>query len=253
MSETIDSRRVLVTGGTSSLGRAIAERLINKGHQVAITGRCLERGASIAKETGAIFIQGDICESGAVENIVKKAQSALGGIDGLVMNAGALHTARISETSDADWDAVLETNLVAPFLFAKACLPLLAERNGSIVAIASGTALWTEMELGAYSVSKHALLWMTHVLSVEAALQNITVNTVCPGNTAEGMTSVINESAVQELGPPDVPPLGRHTEPEDVAKAVSFFLSEDASFCTGTSLLVDGGIRAALRANKVRK
>ena len=251
MNDLVETKRVLVTGGTSTLGGAIVRRLVKEGNQIVFNGRCNERGTALADETGSIFIQGDICEQGAVEKIVQVAKSSLGGLDGLVLCAGLLHTARISETKDVDWDVIMETNLIAPFLFARACLPLLAERGGAIVTIASGTALWTEMELGAYSVSKQALLWMTHVLSVEAALQGVTVNAICPGDTASGMSSLAAKP-IRDLGPPAMPPLGRFTESEDVAAAVNFFLGEDASFCNGTSLLVDGGIRAALRASKVR-
>lgn len=253
MNDLVEVRRVLVTGGTSTIGHSIIERLVDKGNQVVFTGRCGERGSTLAKATGSVFVQGDICESGTVDSIVQVAKDSLGGLDGLVLNAGVLHTARISQTSDADWDTVMETNLIAPFLFARACLSMLAERGGAIVAVASGTALWTEMELGAYSVSKRALLWMTQMLSVEAGLQGITVNAVCPGDTASGMSSFANEARVQDIATPDMPPLGRFTEPEDVAAAVDFFLGADAAFCTGTSLLVDGGMRAALRANKARK
>lgn len=245
------SRRILVTGGTSGIGRAVVERLVERGDQVVFTGRCSARGNALAEATDARFIQADVCETGAVESVVQSAADSLGGLDGLVLSAGVLHTARISETSDENWDRIMETNLIAPFLFARASLSLLAENGGAIVAVASGTALWTEMELGAYSVSKRALLWLTHVLSVEAALKNVRVNTVCPGDTDVGMMSVTGKE-LRELGAPAIPPLGRLVEPQDVAAAVDFFLGEDAACCNGTSLLVDGGMRAALRASKVR-
>ena len=247
-----ESRRVLVTGGTSATGRAIVERLTTQGDRVVFGGRSHERGTAIAEATGAVFIPSDICEPGVVENIVQGAEDVLDGMDSLVLCAGVLHRARLSETEDADWDTVMETNLIAPFLFARTCMPMLKVSGGAIVAVASGTALWTEMELGAYSVSKRALLWMTQMLSVEAALQGITVNAVCPGDTATGMTSFAINPMAQDHGVPTTPPLGRLAEPADVAAAVAFFLSDDGSFCNGTSLVVDGGMHAALRACKVR-
>ena len=246
------ARRVLVTGGTSAVGRAIVERLVGKGDSVVVNGRSGDRGAALAEATGAVFVPGDIREPGAVESIVRAAEKSLGGLDGLVLGAGVLHTARISETSDAAWDTVLETNLIAPFLFARACMPMLAAGDGAIVAVASGTAQWTEMELGAYSVSKRALLWMTQMLAVEGAPQGVTANAVCPGDTAGGMASLAPEPALRDLGPPIKPPLGRFTAPADVAAAVDFFLGEEAAFCTGASLAVDGGMRASLRAGKVQ-
>lgn len=247
----VEPRRVLVTGGTSAVGSAIVERLVEKGDNVVVTGRSGDRGAALAEATGAVFVPGDIREPGVVETIVRAAEKSLGGLDGLVLAAGVLHTARISETSDAAWDAVLETNLIAPFQFARACMPMLAPGGGAIVAVASGTAQWTEMELGAYSVSKRALLWMTQMLAVEGAPQGVTANAVCPGDTAGGMTSLASWPAPRGLGPPVTPPLGRFTTPADVAAAVDFFLGVDAAFCTGASLTVDGGMRASLRAGKV--
>jgi NAD(P)-dependent dehydrogenase (short-subunit alcohol dehydrogenase family) len=244
-------RRVLVTGGTSTLGAAVAERLATKGDSVVITGRSQDRGTTVAEATGSVFIPGDIQEAGAVERIVRAAEKSLGGLDGLVLCAGVLHTARISETSDTDWDTLIDTNLIAPFMFARACMPALAADGGAIVAVASGTALWTEMELGAYSVSKRALLWMTQMLAVEGGPKGVTANAVCPGDTVAGMTSLVSAPSRRDLGPPATPPLGRLVAPADVAAAVDFFLGVDAAFCTGTSLTVDGGMRAALRANRV--
>jgi NAD(P)-dependent dehydrogenase (short-subunit alcohol dehydrogenase family) len=245
------ARRVLVTGGTSALGSAIVERLTEEGDRIVFTGRNKKIGAALADTTGSIFFPGNIRQSKEIDDIVLGAKETLGGLDSLVLNAAVLQNARVSETSDSEWDAVIETNLIAPFLFARACMPMLAVGGGSIVAIVSGTALWTEMELGAYSISKRALLWMTQMLAVEGATQGVTVNAICPGDTESGMTANVGESHQRDLGPPVLPPLGRYSAPEDIASAVSFFLSADSAFCTGTSLTVDGGMRAALRASKV--
>lgn len=245
-------QRVLVTGGTSAIGRAVVERLTADGAWVVFTGRDAERGAALAAATDSTFIQADVREPNAVEVAVRKAAEVLDGLESLVLGAGVLHEARIAETTDAAWDAVMETNLVAPFRFARACMPLLrAGDGGAIVAIASGTALWTEMELGAYSVSKRALLWLAQMLAVEGAPQNVRVNAVCPGDVGAGMSAFVNGRGPRDHGAALLPPAGRIGEPADVAGAVAFFLSPDAAFCNGTSLVVDGGMRAALRASKV--
>jgi 3alpha(or 20beta)-hydroxysteroid dehydrogenase len=131
-------------------------------------------------------------------------------------------------------------------------MAMLAECGGSIVTIASGTALWTEMELGAYSVSKRALLWLTQMLAVEGATRGVNVNAICPGDTESGMAAYVGEEPSPYLHSPALPPLGRHAVPDDIASAVIFFLGSESAFCTGASLVVDGGMRAALRANKVR-
>jgi len=249
---SLEGRRVLVVGGTSAIGGGIVERLRVEGAEVAFTGRCKDRGSSVALATGSTFVPVDLNDSAAVDATVHRAHAVLGGLDGLVLVAGVLHQARISETSDEAWDAVIDTNLVAPFLVSQACFPLLQETGGAIVAVVSGTAVWAEMELGAYSVSKRALLWMTKMLAVEGASHNVRVNAVCPGDTASGMSSFVNGRGPRDHGAPLVPPAGRYATPSDVAAAVSFLLSDDAKFCTGTSLAVDGGMRAALRASKVR-
>ncbi len=245
-------QRVLVTGGTSLTGRAIVERLSADGAWVVFTGRDAERGAALAEQTDTTFIQADVRDPEAIELAIRRAADVFEGLEGLVLGTGVLHEARVSETTDEAWDAVMETNLVAPFRFARACMPLLrVGTGGAIVAIASGTALWTEMELAAYSVSKRALLWMAQMLAVEAAPQGVRVNAVCPGDVATGMSSFVNGRGPRDHGAALLPPAGRLADPRDVAGAVAFFLSGDSAFCNGATLTVDGGMRAALRASKV--
>ncbi|MCY4631654.1 MAG: SDR family oxidoreductase [bacterium] len=247
-------RRVLVAGGTGAIGGAVVELLRHDGAEVFLTGRNRERAEALAQQTGARFVAGDVREPGAVDAIVAEALATLGGLDGLVLAAGVLHRAPLPETTDAAWDAVIETNVVAPFLFARACLDALSDGGGAIVAIASGAADWPEAELGAYSVSKRALLWMTRMLAVEGATRGVRANAVCPGHTAAGMGSVVVAGAALEDGmPPPVPPSGTHTTATEVAEAVAYLLSDAAAGSTGATLSVDGGMLAALRAVRVRQ
>ena len=246
-------RRVLVTGGTGAIGGAVVERLRAEGAEVIFTGRNRERAEALAQRTGACSVAGDVREPGAVDAIVAEALATLGGLDGLVIAAGVLHRAPLSETTDAAWDALIETNVVAPFLFARACLDALSDGGGAIVAIASGAADWPEAELGAYSVSKRALLWMTRMLAVEGATRGVRANAVCPGHTAAGMGSVVAGEALEDGKPPPVPPSGTHTTATEVAEAVAYLLSDAAAGSTGAALSVDGGMLAALRAVRVRQ
>ena len=269
------TRRVLVTGGTGAIGGAVVERLRAGGADVVFTGRNRTRGAELAGRTGAMFVPGDVREPGAVAATVAEALGVLGGLDGLVLAAGVLHRLPLSETTDAAWDALIETNVVAPFLFARACLDALSDGGGAIVAIASGVADWPEAELGAYSVSKRALLWMTRMLAVEGATRGVRANAVCPGHTAASMGTVIDgvepgesapamrlagdgrgrEEPSADLGgpPPPLPPSGTHTTATEVAEAVAYLLSDAAAGSTGAALSVDGGMLAALRAVRVRQ
>ena len=246
-----DARRVLVTGGTGAIGGAVVERLRADGADVVFVGRNQVRGDALTRRTGATFVSGDVREPGAVAAIVDEALAMLGGLDGLVLAAGVLHRAPLSETTDVAWDAVIETNVIAPFLFARACLPALSDGGGAIVAVASGTADWPEAGLGAYSVSKRALLWMTQMLAVEGSTRGVRANAVCPGHTAAGMGTVAGGADPEEATSPAVPPSGTHTTAAEVAEAVAYLLSDAASGSTGAALSVDGGMLAALRAVRV--
>ena len=235
------------------MGGAIVERLRAAGAEVVLTGRNRVRGEELARRTGARFVAGDVRDAGAVSAVVDEALNSLGGLDGLVLASGVLHRAALSETTDAAWDAVIETNVVAPFLFARACLPALSDGGGAIVAVVSGTADWPEAELGAYSVSKRALLWMTRMLAVEGATRGVRANAVCPGHTSGGMSSLADGVESEGAGSPPLPPSGNQTTPTDVAEAVAYLLSDASAGSTGAALAVDGGMLAALRAVKVRQ
>jgi NAD(P)-dependent dehydrogenase (short-subunit alcohol dehydrogenase family) len=246
----LDTARALVTGGTSGIGAAIVERLRVEGAAVVFTGRDAGRGEAVAGRTGASFVPGDVLDAEAVKRSVREAVEILGGLDAVVVNAGVLHEAPLSETPDEAWDVVLETNLLGPYRYALACLPELRKAGGgSIVMTSSDAGVWPETAIGAYSVSKRALNWLTQMLAVEAGPQGIRVNAVCPGDTAPGMvTTVAGRGEFGDTSGWLLPPIGRIGTGEDVAGAVAFFLSPDASFCNGSILLVDGGMRASIRS-----
>jgi meso-butanediol dehydrogenase/(S,S)-butanediol dehydrogenase/diacetyl reductase len=247
--------RALVTGGTSGIGAAIVARLRGEGAAVAFTGRDEARGHEVSVRTGAEFVRADARDGAAVRASVSAAVAGLGGLDALVANAGVLHDALLSETSDEDWDAVLETNLVGYFHYAVACLPhLRATGGGSITMISSDAGVWGETAIGAYSVSKRAVNMLVQTLAVEAGPHGIRVNAICPGDTAPGMATHVGGR--DESGDPTtwtLPPLARVGTGADVAAAVTFFASPDGAFCNGSILLVDGGMRASLRASAVAR
>jgi meso-butanediol dehydrogenase/(S,S)-butanediol dehydrogenase/diacetyl reductase len=247
--------RALVTGGTSGIGASVAERLRAEGAAVVCTGRDEARGLEVAARMGAGFVAADARDTAAVRSSVQSAVATLGGLDALVTNAGVLHEAPLSQTSDEAWDAVLETNLAGYMRYAVACLPhLRAAGSGSITMISSDAGVWGETSIAAYSVSKRAVNMLVQTLAVEAGPHGIRVNAVCPGDTAPGMATYVagrDESADPATWA--LPPLSRVGTGDDVAGAVAFFASPDGAFCNGSILLVDGGMRAAVNANSVAR
>ncbi len=197
-------------------------------------------------------MQADATDPQAVAASEEEAVEVLGGLDGLVLNAGVLYEGLLTETDDATWDAILETNVIAPYRYALACLPhLRAAGGGSIVAIASDAGVWVETAVGAYSVSKRALIVLGQMLGVEAGRDGVRVNLVAPGDTAPGMATTTAGRVERETEGWLLPPAGRIGTAQDSAAAVAFFLSPDAAFCNGAVLLVDGGMRADLHATGV--
>jgi NAD(P)-dependent dehydrogenase (short-subunit alcohol dehydrogenase family) len=245
--------RALVTGGTSGIGASIVDRFRAEGAAVAFTGRDVTRGEEVAARTGASFVRADVRDGKDIGASVQVALDTLGGLDALVANAGVLHDSTLSETSDEAWDAVLETNLIGSYLYAVACLPALrASGGGSITMTSSDAGIWGETAIAAYSVSKRALNMLVQTLAVEAGPAGVRVNAVCPGDTAPGMaTHVEGRAETGDVSGWALPPLARVGTGRDVAAAVAFFASPDGAFCNGSLLLVDGGMRASLRASAV--
>lgn len=243
-----------MTGGTSGIGEAIVERLREERARVVFTGRSVGRGEAIVERTGAHFIEADVTDPEAVVESVEGAVSLLGGLDGVVLNAGVLHDATLSETTDEAWDTVIETNLIGPYRYAVRCLPhLRAAGGGSIVMMSSDAGVWVETSIGAYSVSKRASIWLAQMLAMEAGPYGIRVNAVCPGDTAPGMATFVGGRNDSRLDTSSwlVPPIGRIGTAADVAAATAFLLSDGSSFVTGHALLVDGGMRASLHSTSV--
>ena len=245
-------QRALVTGGTSGIGEAIVTRLAADGARIVFTGRDEQRGEAVAQRTGAEFVRADARDAEAIRASVQAAVTELGGLDAVILNAGVLSEGTLSETTDEQWDIVMSTNLVAPFRYARATLPALRETTGSMVLVASDAGVWGETPIAAYSVSKRAVIMLTRMLAVEAGPDGVRVNAVCPGDTEPGMvTTVAGRETLPDTSQWTRPPLGRLVHARDVAAAVAFLVSDEARTITGADLLIDGGMRAALRANTV--
>jgi len=249
---TLEGKAALVTGGTSGIGLAIAERFLAEGASVVVTGRDGELGARAASQLGARawFCRADAAVAGEVDASVAFAVERLGGLDVLVNNAGIGVEARLIDTPVADFDRTMAVNLRGPFLYARACYPHLAARAGCMIHISSDAGVTGEPEIGAYSISKAAVIMLSNMLAIDGGPDGVRSNCICPGDIEPGMRHFAPPGG--EDGLPDdpstwpPPPIGRIGRASDIADAAAFLASADSSFCTGSVLLVDGGMRAGI-------
>jgi NAD(P)-dependent dehydrogenase (short-subunit alcohol dehydrogenase family) len=239
------TRAVLVCGGTGAIGQAIVHTLVSAGDRVAFSGRDRRRGEALAASTGAIYVAHDDYRDGAP--VVEEAAQRLGGLHGLVLNAGTIVHARLDDTTPAQLADVLRVNVTVPVTQARTAAALMPA-GSAIVAVASNAGAWGETEIGAYSVSKAALLAACRALAAQYGRRGIRVNAVNPGDTEPGMAPSVDAFGDQVF--PALPPLGRVGRPEDTANAVAFLLSDAAGFATGADILVDGGMHTALDAGR---
>ncbi|MFN3460316.1 MAG: SDR family NAD(P)-dependent oxidoreductase [Oceanibaculum sp.] len=252
MAGRLAGKVALVTGATSGIGKAIAETFAAEGAQLFITGRNEAAGHALAREIRAVFVPGDVAAPGLADSLVAQTVATFGRLDVLVNNAGIIHRGNALETSDADFARVMEVNVNAPFRFARAAIRQMVKqfeaegRGGSIVNIASDWAVVAGLGELAYCTSKAALVQMGKAMAADHAKQGIRVNAVCPGDVETPMLlgGILHRGDTAEAGLKKngaAIPMGRVGQPREIAVAVAFLASDEASFITGTSLLVDGG------------
>ena len=235
----------LVTGASKGIGAAIAKALAADGWHVAVNYRSDDAGAKATvaaiEDAGgkAAALHGDVA-NGAPDELFAEAEKALGGpVLALVNNAGVRADNLAIQIDDADWDAVLNTNLSAAFRLTKRSLkPMLKARYGRIVNVASIVGPRANAGQANYAASKAGLIGMTRTVAVEVARRNVTVNAVAPGLVETAFTADLNGNPVGAI------PARRAGTPEEVAACVRFLASPEASYVTGTTLTVDGGLSA---------
>jgi NAD(P)-dependent dehydrogenase (short-subunit alcohol dehydrogenase family) len=244
----LDGRRALVTGGGRGLGRVIAQALAEAGADVALCSRtlstCQEAAGEIAAATGrrALAFAADVTRAGEVERLVSEVESGLGAIDILVNNAGVNIRGAAGELREADWDAVLDTNLKAPFLCARAAAAgMRARRWGRVINLGSILSVVALPGRAPYASSKAGVLNLTRVLALEWAQEGVTVNAICPGPFATEMNRQLLSDPAKYKAFVEKIPLGRWGELDEIAGAAVFLASDAASFVTGSALFVDGG------------
>jgi len=237
---------VLVTGGSRGIGRAIVETLVAEGRPVAFTWNTAEAAARAVEEASggvARAFRLDLLDRGRPDDLVAEAETALGPIAGLVNNAGIRRESLLALMPDADWDAVLDTNLGGLFRCCRAVLRgMMVRRRGSIVNVASLSALHGVAGQAAYAASKAGLLGLTRSLAREVGKRGVRVNAVVPGFVATDLTADVPQAAIDALRAGECLPGG--VQVESVAAAVAFLLSDRAASITGQAIVVDAGVSA---------
>lgn len=253
MGTALPGARALVTGGTSGIGLGIVERFLAEGASVVFTGRDEERGADVAARLGgaATFVAADAADEASAQASVEQARGILGGVDILVANAGIALVERLADTPVAEFDRLISHNLRSAFLYARACLPLLAERRGSMIHIGSDAGLRGEQAIGAYSVAKAAVVMLAKMFALDGAATGVRSNCICPGTTLPGMRHIGPADDPDQGDDPSgwsLPPLGRHGTSADVAGVAAFLAGPEAAHISGAVILVDGAGAAGLPA-----
>ena len=239
----LSGQSALVTGASGGIGGAIARALHCQGATVAVAGRrSAELDALVAELGGrAHALTGDLADPEAPDRLVREAEAAMGQIDILVSNAGITRDGLALRLRDEDWQAVIEVNLTAAFRLIRAALRgMIRRRHGRVIAIASVVGITGNAGQANYAATKAGLIGMAKSLAAETATRGITVNCIAPGLITTAMTDKLNEEQRSRIAA--TIPMGRFGAAEDVAAAAVYLASAEASYVTGQTLHVNGGM-----------
>jgi NAD(P)-dependent dehydrogenase (short-subunit alcohol dehydrogenase family) len=247
----LQDKVALITGGTSGIGEATAILFAKEGAKIAITGRNKKRGhavtTQILKDGGqAIFLRTDVRKSEECRRAVDETVSAFGRLDILFNNAGVFYPQTTLECSEQEWDLQIDINLKGSFLMSKFALPGMIEQgSGVIIHNSSGWGIVGGDAAVAYCASKGGVVLLTKAMAIDHGRQGIRVNCICPGDVDTPMLPEDARMRGQKwenyLAGCSNRPLGRIGTPDEIAKAALFLASDDSSFMTGATLVVDGG------------
>lgn len=250
----VKNKVAIITGGGSGIGRAACQLFAEEGAKVVVADINLDGAnetAALVREIGeAVAVEADVSKEADAQKIADAAVDAFGTINILVNNAAAFIYGRVEDTTEAHWDRILGVNVKGPAFCVKAVLPAMkAAGGGSIVNIGSISSFIAQPDYVPYNTSKSAVLNFTRCLAMDLAPFNIRANALCPGVThtpaldqAMVELNFSPEDAQKEWGDPAL--LKRVARPREIAHGILFLASDDASFVTGTHLLVDGGYTA---------
>jgi NAD(P)-dependent dehydrogenase (short-subunit alcohol dehydrogenase family) len=243
----------LITGGAGSLGRAVAKLFADEGAKLVLSDLDESALANARDEIGnkqTVTVSGDVTRAEDAERIVETAMAAFGRLDVVVSNAGNFGTvAPIEEYPEEVFDAVYRVHVKGAFLLAQAAVPKMAD-GGSIIIMSSVAGTRGDPGVYGYITAKHAQIGLMRCLAKELAPRRIRVNTLNPGPVANSFQGAVEADLSGIIGRDgteffnEIIPLGRHAEPEEIARSALYLASDQSSFTTGTTLMVDGGMSA---------
>jgi len=238
----LNGKIALVTGGGQGIGRGITDRFVEEGAMVIVAQRSQPKDLS----KGATFHQTDLSNANSIEALCDWIKAEQGQVDILVNNAGIMFEKTVEEMSEADWDAMMNVNLKAPFLLMKEILPMMRDvGGGSIINIGSIEGIASNPGHAAYSASKGGIHGLTHAIAIDNGKDGIRCNAIAPG----WIRSELSDTYVNSMPDPDrinaelkiMHPVGRLGEPTDIGNMAVFLGSDESSFVTGQTFVVDGG------------
>ena len=245
----LDRKVAIITGGAHGIGAAVARVFVARGAKVLIGDILAAEGAPLTAEingTGeerAIYLHMDVTRQQDWQRAIETAENQLGRLTTLVNNAGVPGRAGVADTTEEQWDRTINTDLKGTWLGMKMCIPVIVRNGGgTVVNTSSNYALVASGRAAAYHSAKAGVLSLSRAAAVEYAGSNVRINAVLPGVTDTPRIATLPADWRQDLI--DRTPLKRLASPEEIAKAFAFLASDDASYITGTSLVVDGGFTA---------
>ncbi|MCI4657897.1 SDR family NAD(P)-dependent oxidoreductase [Cryobacterium zhongshanensis] len=248
---SVAGKVIVVTGGGTGIGAAIAARYRAEGANVVVIGRREGPLRDVASATGAVPVVADASDTESARSAVAEVLTRFGRIDVLVANAGGHGLASVADTDDAAWQASFTANVTSAFVMARECIPALMESRGQIVMISSLAGLFAGPEVAGYTVGKHALIGLTRSLARDYGRHGVRVNAICPGWVQTPMadeemdafalrSGFVGREHGYRLVTADVP-LRRPAHPDEIASVARFLGSAESSYITGAVIVADGG------------
>ncbi|QGA80493.1 SDR family NAD(P)-dependent oxidoreductase [Candidatus Nanohalobium constans] len=237
----LEGKVAIVTGGSSGIGKAVVERLAWEGAEVVIADLDNEKGRKVAHEVGVEFKECDVSNFESVERVVEETVEMYGKLDLIVNNAGIGSVDGIEEMDIEEYRKIIQVNLDGVMHGCKAAVPHLKESEGCIINMASIYGLVGDKGSTAYNTAKGGVVNLTRSVANDLAEHNVRVNSICPGFVDTPMTADLKENEDFMAHIENMTPLGRMADPEEIASAVTFLASEEASYITGANIPVDGG------------